>query len=177
MQHMNKNKQNGSPLSPSTNIQSSHVTKLININQRCCSDHFALRSTRVRFAHVLGSLFVTFIIPVTKGPVICRLIHKQPPKSFSPKVVKLQVTIRSRRIWTLQRKRWHDSSSEDEKWPMNNALDALKHFRKGIKSLECAMCQYTVEFKPTDPYDTKRYPFKRQFENTFEGICGIFFTD
>lgn len=57
---------------------------------------------------------------------------------------------------------------------MDDALDALKHFKKGIKSLECAMCQYTEEFEPTDPYDTKRHPFKRQFENTFEGICGIF---
>lgn len=76
-----------------------------------------------------------------------------------------------------KKERRHDSSSEDEKRPMDDALDALKHFRKGIKSLECAMSQYTVEFEPTDPYDTKRHPFKRQFENTFEGICGIFFID
>lgn len=68
-----------------------------------------------------------------------------------------------------ERERWHDSSSEDEKRPMDDALDALKHFRKGLASLESAMCHYTTEFEQTDPCDTKRHPFKQQFENTFEG--------
>ena len=68
-----------------------------------------------------------------------------------------------------ERERWHDSSSEDEKRPMDDALDALKHFRKGLASLESAMCHYTTEFEPTDPCDTKRHPFKQQFENTYQG--------
>ncbi len=58
-----------------------------------------------------------------------------------------------------KKKRWYDSSSEDEKRPMDDTLDTLKNFKKA-SSLECAMCQYAVEFEPTDPYNTKRHVWK-----------------
>ena len=63
---------------------------------------------------------------------------------------------------------WHDSSSEDELQPMDEALDALKNLKKGVHDLECAMTLYS-ECEPIDPYDTQRHPYKAQFYDTYEG--------
>ena len=63
---------------------------------------------------------------------------------------------------------WHNSSSEDELRPMDEALDALKNLRQGVRNLEGAMTLY-AEHQPTDPHDTKRHPFRAQFSNTYQG--------
>ena len=63
---------------------------------------------------------------------------------------------------------WHDSSSEDELRPMDEALDSLKNLKKGVRDLEAAMTLYS-EHESTDPYDTKTHPFREQFFNTYQG--------
>ena len=59
-------------------------------------------------------------------------------------------------------KRYHDSSSEDENIlrPIDEALKALKHLKKGLDKMESAMCLYETEYEPMgDPYNNKEQPF------------------
>ena len=41
-----------------------------------------------------------------------------------------------------EKENWHDSSSEDELLPMDEALDALKHLKQSVRDLEGAMTLY-----------------------------------
>ena len=68
-------------------------------------------------------------------------------------------------------KRYHNSSSEDENIlrPIDEALEALKHLKKGVDKMQSAFCLYETEYEPMrDPYDNKEHPFKQQFGNTHD---------
>ena len=79
------------------------------------------------------------------------------------------------RTWTPNMdtgKRYHDSSSEDENIlrPIDEALEALKHLKKGLDKMESTLCLYETEYEPMgDPYDNREHPFKQQFGNTYQG--------
>jgi len=55
-------------------------------------------------------------------------------------------------------KRYHDSSSEDENIlrPIDEALEAVKHLKKGLDKMESALCLYETQYEPMgDTYQGK----------------------